>query len=78
MAKPVKKKSTPKKAAKKPTAGKPTAAAKPTPAKKATAKAVTPTPRAQTAPPAVDRGGTTPYTPKPIDGIGWPAFRYPL
>ena len=77
MAKPAKKKSPPKKAAKKPTAGKP-AVAKPTPAKKAAAKAVAPTPRAQTAPPAGDRGGTTPYAPKPIEGIGWPAFRYPL
>lgn len=27
-----------------------------------------------------DRGatGATPYTPKAIEGTGWPAFRYPL
>ena len=77
MAKPAKKTSTPKKSVKKPTARKP-AAAKPTPAKKATAKAAAPTPRPRTAPPADDRSEPTPYTPKPIAGIGWPAFRYPL
>ena len=77
MAKPPKKKSTPKKAAKKPTAGKP-AAGKAKPAKKTDVKAAVPMPRAQAALPADDRRGTTPYTPKPIDGIGWPAFRYPL
>lgn len=82
MAKPAKKKSTPKKAAKKPIAKKPIAkkpvAAKTKPAKKATAKAPAPTPRVRPAPPSDERSGTTPYAPKPIEGIGWPAFRYPL
>jgi hypothetical protein len=51
--------------AKKPVARK--APAKPKAAAKASAKVS-----------ASDRSGATPYTPKPIEGVGWPAFRYPL
>lgn len=76
MARPAKKKSAPKKAAKKPTSAKP--AKRPTPAGKTGAKAPAPKPRGQTAPASSDRSGITPYTPKPIEGVGWPAFRYPL
>ena len=71
MAKLAKKKSMPKKAAKKPTAKKTVKTPAKTPAKaKPAAKAPAPPSRAQAA--------TTPYTPKPIAGVGWPAFRYPL
>jgi hypothetical protein len=74
MAKPTKKKSTPKKAAKKPPVG-----AKKPPMGKSVKKPVTakPAPKAAT-PPSREQGGATPYAPKPIAGIGWPAFRYPL
>lgn len=74
MKRPAKKKSAPKKAAKKPAAAKrPVAAKRPT-APKASAKATTAKSRVPPAPaPSV-----TPYTPKPIGGVGWPAFRYPL
>ena len=70
MAKPAKKKSAPKKAAKKPPAAK--AVKKPAAAKPA------PKPAAKAAPVAREQAATTPYTPKPIAGVGWPAFRYPL
>ena len=73
MAKPTKKKSTPKQSAKKPTAKKPVktpAKAKPAAKAKGAVKAPTPPPREQ--------ARATPYTPKPIAGVGWPAFRYPL
>ena len=71
MAKPAKKKSTPKKSAKTPTAKKPAKAPAKTPAKaKVAAKAP--------AQPSRPQASTTPYTPKPIAGVGWPAFRYPL
>ena len=76
MARSAKKKSTPKKAAKKPAPAKP--AAKGAPAGKTGAKAPAPKPRGQAEPSSTDRSGTTPYTPKPIEGVGWPAFRYPL
>jgi hypothetical protein len=66
MARPAKKKS----AAKKPAAK---AAKKPTRAAKSGAKAAAPRATASSEP-----SGVTPYTPKPIEGIGWPAFRYPL
>jgi hypothetical protein len=77
MARPAKKKSTPKKAAKKPAAAKPKPASK-TRAKAPAAKAPAAQPRSQAAPRSGDQSGATPYTPKPIEGIGWPAFRYPL
>ena len=71
MAKPAKKKSAPKKAAKKPTAKKTVKTPAKTLAKaKPAAKAPAPPSRAQ--------ASATPYTPKPIAGVGWPAFRYPL
>jgi hypothetical protein len=91
MAKTVKKKSAQKKAVKKPSVGakkppvgakkppvgksvtKP-AAAKPAAAKVAAAKAVAKAP----APAPREQAVTTPYTPKPIAGVGWQPFRYPL
>jgi hypothetical protein len=81
MAKTAKKKSVPKKAAKKPAAVK-SAAKKPTAAKSvvkkpAAAKSAA-KPAAKAAVPAREQAATTPYTPKPIEGVGWPAFRYPL
>ena len=72
MAKPAKKTSTAKKSVKKPAAKKPVAkkpAKAPTKAKPA-AKAP--------APAAREQGRATPYAPKPIEGIGWQPFRYPL
>ena len=71
MAKPAKK-SAPKKATKKSATGK-AGGGKPAPAKKADAKA----PARQDAAATEDQSGATPYTPKPIEGVGWPAFRYP-
>jgi hypothetical protein len=70
MAKPAKKKSTTKKAAKKPAAAR--SGKKPAPA----AKPRTAGTGAKAAP--EERAPITPYSPKPIEGIGWPAFRYPL
>jgi hypothetical protein len=67
MAKPARKKSTAKKSAKKPAAKKP--AKTPATAKRAA--------KAPAAPPR-DQAGATAYTPKPIEGIGWQPFRYPL
>lgn len=69
MANPAKK-SAPKKAAKK--SGK-AGGGKAAPAKKADAK----DPARQDAAAAADQSEATPYTPKPIEGVGWPAFRYP-
>jgi hypothetical protein len=69
MARPAKKKSTAKKAAKKPAA----APSSKTSSKKPSPKAAGPKPvRAE------EQAAVTPYAPKPIEGIGWPAFRYPL
>jgi hypothetical protein len=68
MARPAKKKSSPKKAAKKPAPRK--AAAKPAPVAKSSSRVSGGNQPGQPA--------ATPYTPKAIEGVGWPAFRYPL
>jgi hypothetical protein len=78
MARPTKKKSPPKKAAKKPVAKKPTAKKPAATPSKPRAKAPAAQPRSQAAPRSNDQSAATPYTPKPIEGVGWPAFRYPL
>lgn len=69
MARSAKKKSAPKKAAKKPAS-----AAKAAPAAKTGPKAAPP----RVAVRVEEGAAVTPYAPKPIEGIGWPAFRYPL
>jgi len=74
MAKPAKKKSTQKKAVKKP----PVSAKKP-PVGKSVKKPAAAKPAAKApAPPAREQAAATPYTPKPIAGVGWQPFRYPL
>jgi hypothetical protein len=68
MKRPTKTKSATKKAAKKPATGR--AASAKTPTKTASVKSQRrPNPPAERA---------EPYAPKPIQGVGWPAFRYPL
>ncbi|HEV8472748.1 MAG TPA: hypothetical protein VGR82_08240 [Methylomirabilota bacterium] len=71
MKRPAKKTNSSKKAAKKP-AARPAASGK-RGGKAGTAKAK---PRPGGGP--GDRQRAEPYTPKPIEGLGWPAFRYPL
>jgi hypothetical protein len=75
MAKPAKK-SAPKKAAKKSTAGK-AGGGKATAVRKADAAEPERAPQAPPESPADDRSAAATYTPKPIEGVGWPAFRYP-
>jgi hypothetical protein len=69
MKRPTKTKRATKKAAKKPATGR--AASAKTPTKGASVKSP-PRPSRPPAPRA------EPYAPKPIQGVGWPAFRYPL
>jgi hypothetical protein len=69
MKRPTKTKSTSKKAAKKPAPGR--AASAKTPTKAAAVK-----PQRRPSTPPSERA--EPYAPKPIQGVGWPAFRYPL
>ena len=80
------KKSTTKKSAKKPTvaAKKPSVGAKKPPVgksvkKPAAAKPVAAKPAAKAPAPAPrEQAVATPYAPKPIEGVGWQPFRYPL
>ena len=60
-----------KSASKKKAAAKPAPAAKSAPAKKAAPKR--PTGRSESS----EGGGREPYTPPPVEGIGWAPFRYP-
>ena len=78
MAKTAKKKSAAKKSVKKPAATKPVAT-KPVkaPVKAKSAAKAKPAAKAP-APPARAQASTTPYMPKPIEGVGWQPFRYPL
>jgi hypothetical protein len=75
MARAAKKKSASKQAAKKPAAGK--KAKTPAPAVKAGARAAASGTATGTGATTKERSEDTTYTPKPIEGIGWPAFRYP-
>ncbi|MBM3217387.1 MAG: hypothetical protein FJZ38_01670 [Candidatus Rokubacteria bacterium] len=55
-------------------------ASKKKPAKAAPKKSSRPVPKAKTAKPARQPAKSSPgtYTPRPIQGIGWAPFRYPL
>jgi hypothetical protein len=68
MKRPAKKKNTSKTAAKKPASGR---ASKKPATKAAPVKAQRPAS-------SPSRERAEPYMPKPISGVGWPAFRYPL